>query len=129
MAEYIERDYEECITKHRAKHFVCEFCNEHCSDEPCEPSDCEWMQYIESEPAADVVERGSFEAVGQKYAQIQDKLIRGEIAPVVHSKWVKDRDGDEYCENCSRYMPVREVTGDPSATDYCPNCGARMDGE
>ena len=48
---------------------------------------------------------------------------------VVHSKWVKDRDGDEYCENCSRYMPIREVTGDPSATNYCPNCGARMDGE
>jgi hypothetical protein len=49
-------EYTECITKHRAKHFVCEFCNEHCGDDPCEPSDCEWMAAIESEPAADVVE-------------------------------------------------------------------------
>ena len=42
---------DECITKHRAKHFVCEFCNEHISDEPCEPSDCEWMNSIDKEPA------------------------------------------------------------------------------
>ena len=41
-------------------------------------------------------------------------------------RWIKDRDGDEYCANCSRYMPVREVTGDPSAHNYCPNCGAKM---
>ena len=48
---------------------------------------------------------------------------------VVHSRWIKDRDGYEYCENCSRYMPVREVTGDPSENNYCPNCGAKMDGD
>lgn len=56
---------------------------------------------IDAIPAADVVERK-----------------RGE--------WVKDSDGDEYCSICSRYMPVREVTGDPSAHDFCPNCGADM---
>jgi predicted RNA-binding Zn-ribbon protein involved in translation (DUF1610 family) len=43
-----------------------------------------------------------------------------------HGRWMKDNDGDEYCSVCSRYMPIREVTGDPSATNYCPNCGARM---
>ena len=41
-------------------------------------------------------------------------------------RWVKDTDGDEYCENCSRDMPDREITGDPSAHNYCPNCGAKM---
>lgn len=46
MAEY--------ILKERAKHFLCEHCNEICSDEPCEPSDCDWMLRIEKEPAADV---------------------------------------------------------------------------
>ncbi len=43
-------------------------------------------------------------------------------------RWVRDCEGDEYCENCSRYMPCREVTGDPSAHNYCPNCGAKMEG-
>lgn len=45
------------------------------------------LEFIESLPAIDVVERSSFEAVGNKYAQIQDKLIRGELVPVVHGRW------------------------------------------
>ena len=46
----------EYITKDRAKQFVCGHCNEVCSEKPCEPSDCDWMAFIDKEPAADVVE-------------------------------------------------------------------------
>ena len=46
----------EYITKDRAKQFVCGHCNEVCSEEPCKPSDCDWMAFIDKEPAADVVE-------------------------------------------------------------------------
>ena len=46
----------EYITKDRAKQFVCGHCNEVCSEEPCEPSDCDWMAFIDKEPAVDVVE-------------------------------------------------------------------------
>ena len=45
----------EYITKNRAKQFVCGYCNEVCSEEPCESSDCDWMAFIDKEPAADVV--------------------------------------------------------------------------
>ena len=46
----------EYITKDRARQFVCGYCNEVCSEEPCEPSDCDWMAFIDKEPAADVAE-------------------------------------------------------------------------
>lgn len=46
----------EYITKNRAKQFVCGHCNEVCSEEPCEPSDCDWIAFIDKEPATDVVE-------------------------------------------------------------------------
>ena len=46
----------EYISKDRAKQFVCGHCNEVCSEEPCEPSDCDWMAFIDKEPAADVME-------------------------------------------------------------------------
>lgn len=46
----------EYISKDRAKQFVCGHCNEVCSEEPCEPSDCDWMAFIDKEPAADVAE-------------------------------------------------------------------------
>ena len=46
----------EYISKDRAKQFVCGHCNEVCSEKPCESSDCDWMAFIDKEPAADVVE-------------------------------------------------------------------------
>lgn len=46
------------------KQFVCGHCNEVCSEEPCEPGDCDWMAFIDNEPAADV-------------------------APVVHGRWIE----------------------------------------
>ena len=46
----------EYITKDRTKQFVCGHCNEVCSEEPCEPSDCDWMAFIDKEPTADVME-------------------------------------------------------------------------
>lgn len=73
---------------------------------------------------------GRFE-VAKDYSFAQTVLL---TAPTIYpeslrpkGRWIKDKDGDEYCENCSRYMPSKEVTGDPSATNYCPNCGAKME--
>ncbi len=44
---------------------------------------------------------------------------------VAHSKWEICSDGYYlYCNNC-RYEPPRQV----GMTKYCPNCGARMDGD
>lgn len=85
-------------------------------------------------PAADVVERSSFEAVGQKYAQIQDKLIRGELASVVHASW-EEHPQDTFatmhhckkirCTHCWHFLYYNY--GDSKL--YCPNCGADMRGE
>lgn len=98
----------EYITKDRAKQFVCGHCNEVCSEEPCEPSDCDWMAFIDKEPAADV-------------------------APVRHGRWIQPHwKNSNYCCNCS------ECEGEAMHADYqwdkngiyplCPNCGAKMDG-
>ncbi len=65
---------------------------------------------------------------GYRPAASKFKIIDPESLRLT-GRWIKDRDGDEYCENCSRYMPIREVTGDPSAHNYCPNSGAKMRGE
>ena len=45
-----------------------------------------------------------------------------DVAPVRHGRWEKN---DDYtCSLCG----YRMVIGD-GAYNYCPNCGARMDGE
>lgn len=53
-----------------------------------------------------------------------------DVAPVVHGRWIKPvpGDGENYCSVCKAEQPWFYGYGyfEP---DYCPNCGARMDGE
>ena len=97
----------EYISKDRAKQFVCGHCSEVCSEEPCESSDCDWMAFIDKEPAADV-------------------------APVRHGRWIQPHwKNSNYCCNCS------ECGREAMHSDYqwdkngiyplCPYCGAMMD--
>ena len=46
-----------------------------------------------------------------------------DVAPVVHGRWVGSAD-DFCCSACGVYQNF--YTG---RQNYCPNCGARMDGE
>lgn len=66
----------EYITKNRAKQFVSGHCNEVCSEEPCEPSDCDWMAFIDKEPAADVV-----------------PVVHGELTEHIHELLRAEKDG------------------------------------
>lgn len=56
------------------------------------------------------------------------RISAADVAPVVHSRWEhKIRDDGEnigICHNCK--YPVDWFWGQAK---YCPNCGAKMDGE
>lgn len=56
------------------------------------------------------------------------KLKPVDVAPVIHSRWVLGGYDDMYyaCENCEHKQS--EYYHKPTAK-YCPNCGAKMDGE
>lgn len=49
-----------------------------------------------------------------------------DVQPVKHGRWIGEGVLKIYCSNCSK-TPDGWPT--PMQTDYCPNCGARMDGE
>lgn len=54
-----------------------------------------------------------------------NSIPAADVAPVVHGKWMpfhSEAAGDiQYCSACE--------IGFDAKTDYCPNCGAKMDGE
>lgn len=57
----------------------------------------------------------------------------GDYAPVIHSRW-KQTDAYPhwlYCLNCyKRIVPNEEWIDEYNIpVNYCPNCGAKMDGE
>lgn len=56
-----------------------------------------------------------------------------DVAPVVHGKWeefVLPLGDREYsCSECGFCALYKELTVDQVCSEYCPNCGARMDKE
>ncbi len=87
------------------KRDICKYCNDVYSDDPCEPSDCEHMRIIDSQPTIDAVE-------------------------VVHGRWVKKTEDCFWyyaCSECGNPVPISQW-GNDLFSSYCPNCGARMDG-
>ncbi len=47
---------------------------------------------------------------------------------VVHGRWGYEGFDIYRCSNCGACSHVKEVMGKPD-WDYCPNCGAKMDGD
>ena len=47
---------------------------------------------------------------------------------VVHGRWEWMTEDFYNCTHCGTINHVKEVMGRP-AFDYCPNCGAKMDGD
>lgn len=125
----------EYISKDRAKQFVCGHCNEVCSEEPCELKDCDWMAFIDKEPAADVVSKGLYEQIKWErdlaLAQLEEYGVslgeKADVAPVRHGRWrwvaydANPKIGNWHCTYCNR------IPKSFQKEDFCPNCGAIMD--
>lgn len=65
------------------------------------------------------------EAVHKKIQMLINATESADVVEVRHGHW----DEDMECSICGCLAPVSHVTGEEYAYDYCPNCGARMDGE
>lgn len=50
-----------------------------------------------------------------------------DVAPVIHARWIK-RGCKWQCTHCKVLMSI-EGTPKENILNYCPNCGAKMDGE
>lgn len=57
------------------------------------------------------------------------EIPAADVAPVVHGEWVVCGDGEDVpwmCSHCGKTTAHKYKT---MYGKYCPNCGARMDGE
>lgn len=56
------------------------------------------------------------------YLDAIDRIPAADVAPVMHGQWVFGGDGCVICSECN------EEESNNNHRNYCPNCGARMDG-
>lgn len=82
---------------------------------------------------------GSCSKAGVDLREMLDEiegLDETEVEPVKHGKWIIDyAEGTKiyhaHCSECGE-KPDRHIGGDyyiDKLSDFCPNCGARMDGD
>ena len=60
--------------------------------------------------------------------QILSDIPAADVAPVVHSRWIKTADGAE-CERCGREVVYQIIDDHWQYEPFCPHCGAIMDGQ
>lgn len=63
------------------------------------------------------------------YAAIKhfDFIRKGKPLPKGH--WLKDRGSIYKCSNCRNILDFDGVNAGRGDANYCPNCGAKMEGE
>lgn len=80
-------------------------------------------EYIEREAAEDAVGEARLKGLNPLW-ELRD-VPAADVVPVVHGKWMpfhSEAAGDiQYCSDCE--------IGFDAKTDYCPHCGAKMDGD
>lgn len=82
-------------------------------------------EYIERKAIRDTLYDA--DAITMSGVKILNQFPVADVAPVRHGRWI---DGDPYCPIC-RKDKFRGLDADVWADwqpDYCPNCGAKMDG-
>ena len=84
-------------------------------------------EYIEREAAYEDFEKCNSENPKWTPSRVKTLIARqkaADIAPVRHGKWIKRKSWNFHvCSECSF-----ETSPYMSCMNYCPNCGAKMDG-
>lgn len=54
---------------------------------------------------------------------VEEETRNADVEPVVHGRWITDKNGVTVCSNCGE-----EHEWDEYRPTYCEDCGAKMDG-
>lgn len=94
-------------------------------------------EYIEREEAKHVMALIVLEAIaypdtytcGEAKRAIES-IPTADVQPVKHGRWISiGHKLSRICSVCNCDEPYKFADDDANVYDYCPNCGARMDGE
>ena len=67
-------------------------------------------------------EYGRNQAADSIASDLED-IEPADVVPVVHGKWINGR-----CNKCGEHAPFWAMASTYYTSNFCPNCGAKMDG-
>lgn len=66
---------------------------------------------------------------GSVAAMLADSIPAADVAPVVHGRWASVAGKrDRICSRCLHNEPYKNADDDAEVFEFCPHCGAKMDG-
>ena len=84
-------------------------------------------EYIERKAVRDTLYDA--DAITMSGVKILNQFPSADVAPVRHGRWVSvPHKLARVCSVCNRDEPYKFADIDTDVYDYCPNCGAKMDG-
>ena len=85
-------------------------------------------EYIERKALRDTLYDA--DAITMSGVKILNQFPGADVSPVRHGRWVSvPHKLARVCSVCNRDEPYKFADIDADVYDYCPNCGAKMDGE
>ena len=84
-------------------------------------------EYIERKALRDTLYDA--DAITMSGVKILNQFPSADVAPVRHGRWVSvPHKLARVCSVCNRDEPYKFADIDADVYDYCPSCGAKMDG-
>ena len=84
-------------------------------------------EYIERKALRDTLYDA--DAITMSGVKILNQFPGADVAPVRHGRWVSvSHKLARVCSVCNRDEPYKFADIDADVYDYCPSCGAKMDG-
>ena len=96
-------------------------------------------EYIKREAAIKAIEKADYTLIANDadsckadyLREIIESVPSSDVAPVVHGRWDESKEHFYLMNGCKEWINFYCSECDApnnSPTDYCPNCGAKMDG-
>ena len=90
-------------------------------------------KYIEQEAAIELGKKQSCAGIidGGDYCNISANMLRNiptaDVVEVKHGQWIYNNMGGWHCSECNNQALFWCMASTQHLTNYCPNCGAKME--
>lgn len=90
-------------------------------------------QYIEREATIEFVKQNTPHFDGETTMECVERSIRyaptADVAEVKRGEWIKEFYHPYWCSCCKEIAPLDACGESHYKSNFCPNCGAKMDGK